>query len=84
MLLLVLSSALAVGLTVVFIASLFVARPAAVGRRIEEVRHLTHDSFDAASQSRRRERLEKVEGLLEVIGSRSRRTAGPAGWCRIC
>jgi tight adherence protein C len=68
MILLVLSSALAVGLTVVFLASMFSARPAAVGRRIDEVRHLTHDSFDAASQNRRRERLEKVEGLLEIVG----------------
>ena len=70
MLLLVISTALAVGLTVVFVASLVTARPAAVGRRIEEIKRLTRDPFDPVTKQRRDLRLAKVEDVLEAIGRR--------------
>jgi tight adherence protein C len=68
MVLLAISTALAVGLMVAFVASMVGARPAAVGRRLEEVRQLTHDPFTEAARHRREQRRQQVEDVLEAIG----------------
>lgn len=78
MLLLIVSSALAVGLTVAFIASLVSARPAAVGRRLEEVKQLTHDPFDDAARMRREARRRQVEDVLEALGAKIAEHSGSA------
>lgn len=78
MLLLVLSSALAAGLLVAFVASLVTARPAAVGRRLDEVRHLTQDPFDPTARNRREARRQQVEQILESIGRAIAEKSGSA------
>jgi tight adherence protein C len=78
MLLLVLSSALAAGLAVAFITALATARPAGVGKRIEEVRHLMHDPFTDIARSKRQARREQVENVLEAIGLRISEKSGNA------
>ncbi|HSJ13177.1 MAG TPA: type II secretion system F family protein [Longimicrobiales bacterium] len=78
MLMLAISTALAVGLMVAFVASLVSARPAAVGRRIDEVRRLTTDPFTEGARLRREERRQKVEDVLEAIGRRIAENTGSA------
>lgn len=82
MVFLVLTTALTVGLIVYFLASVLVARPAAVGRRIDEVRQLTPDSFTPEARSRRQERLEKVEGILELMGRQLAASSGSSRMIR--
>ncbi|HSJ05410.1 MAG TPA: type II secretion system F family protein [Longimicrobiales bacterium] len=68
MILFVLSVALAAGLTVLFVGSMLTARPAAVGRRLDDVRRLHVDAFTPADQQRRQHRRERVEDILEIVG----------------
>ena len=70
MLLLVLSSALAAGLGVAFIAAIATARPAGIGRRIAEVRQLMHDPFTDIARVKREARRAQVENVLEAIGTK--------------
>jgi tight adherence protein C len=70
MLLLVLTSALTVGIGVAFLTALLTARPAAVGKRIQEVRDLTRDPFDNFARRRREARRQQVEDILEALGRR--------------
>jgi tight adherence protein C len=79
MMLLAISAALAVGLTVAFLATLLSARPAAVGRRLDEVKQLTHDPFTDVARQRRQARREQVEGILELIGRQISEKTGSAG-----
>jgi tight adherence protein C len=80
MLLLIISSALTVGLVVILIGSIVTARPAAVGKRIDEVRRLTaHDPFDIVSQQRRESRRKQVEEILTLVGEKIAQHSGSAG-----
>jgi tight adherence protein C len=78
MILFVLSVALAAGLTVLFVGSMVTARPAAVGRRLDDVRHLTPDAFTPLEQHRRDQRREKVEDVLELVGRTIAKHSGSA------
>ena len=68
MLLLILATAATAGLLVAFVTALATARPKAVDRRIEEVKRLTHTSFDTVARHRRQLRMEQVEEILDTIG----------------
>ncbi|HEX6309314.1 MAG TPA: type II secretion system F family protein [Longimicrobiales bacterium] len=78
MTLFVISTALAAGLLVAFVASMLTYRPAGVGRRIDEVRSLTRDPFDTAARARRADRRERVEELLENLGQKIAQNSGSA------
>jgi tight adherence protein C len=78
MLLLVISTALAVGFLVLFLGTLIAPRPAAVGRRIQEVRSLTRDPFDGPAKQKRELRLQQVEDLLEILGRGISQSSGSA------
>jgi tight adherence protein C len=78
MILFVLSVALAAGLTVLFVGSMVTARPAAVGRRLDDVRRLTPDAFTPVEQHRRAQRREKVEDVLEIVGRAIAQHSGSA------
>src|SRR5512143_2901758 len=78
MLLLIISSAAAAALGVWFVASLVTARPAAVGRRIKEVRELTSNAFSPVARQRREDIRQRVEAVIELIGSTIARHSGSA------
>lgn len=78
MLLFVIASGFAAALIVGFVAALATARPAAVGRRIDEMRHLTHDPFDTTARMKREHRRDQVEQILEMIGRRIAENSGSA------
>jgi tight adherence protein C len=80
MMLLVISSALTVGLIVMLIGSMVAARPAAVGRRIDEVRRLTGaDPYANVEQVRRDSTRKVVEEILTAVGNRLAKHSGSAG-----
>ena len=70
MLLIVITTALTVGLAVALLGALLTTRPAGVSRRIQEVRELTHDPFDNLARRRREARRQQVEDILEALGRR--------------
>jgi tight adherence protein C len=74
----VVSVALATGLTVLFVGSMLTTRPAAIGRRLEDVRSLDVEAFTPAQQQRRQHRRETVEDLLEIVGRGIARHSGSA------
>jgi tight adherence protein C len=74
----VVSVALATGLTVLFVGSMLTTRPAAIGRRLEDVRRLNVEAFTPAQQQRRQHRRETVEDLLEIVGRGIARHSGSA------
>jgi len=78
MLLLIISSAFTVGLGVIFLASLVSARPAAVGRRLDEVKHLTRNPFGDSARVHRDHRRRQLEDVLEAMGSTLARHSGSA------
>jgi tight adherence protein C len=54
------------------------ARPAAVGRRINEVRELTQNPFDTSARQRRDARRRQVEDVLEALGAKIAEHSGSA------
>jgi len=76
-LLLVLSTAITVGLLVLLVGSLIASRPAAVGQRLEEVRRLgTGEAHNAAAQQRRDAHKRQIEDVLAALGERITRQSG--------
>jgi tight adherence protein C len=79
MMLLVVSSALTVGLIVMLVGSMVAARPAAVGRRIDEVRRLTSNDPHAIGEQVKRDATRKqIEDILSAIGEKIARHSGSA------
>jgi tight adherence protein C len=65
--------ALTVGLLVMAVAQLAPARPASVGRRLEELQAVGTGGFGELQRRRRQSSREKWEGMLKVLGERANR-----------
>lgn len=67
-----------VALLTLLAAQLVPARPAAVGRRLAELQHISFDPLSAANRRERQTRRERWEALLRQLGERveKRRTDG--------
>jgi tight adherence protein C len=65
--------ALTVGLLVMAVAQLAPARPASVGRRLEELQAVGTGGFGEIQRHRRQSNRDKWEGMLKVLGERANR-----------
>jgi tight adherence protein C len=65
--------ALSVGLLVMAVAQLLPARPASIGRRLEELEAVGTTGFGELQRRRRQSSREKWEGVLKVLGERASR-----------
>jgi tight adherence protein C len=65
--------ALSVGLLVMAVAQLLPARPASIGRRLEELEAVGSTGFGELQRRRRQSSREKWEDVLKVLGERANR-----------
>src|SRR5215207_2607563 len=71
--------AVAVAFLVVAAAQMVPARPAAIGRRLEELQQMGTNPFGVTERRRRQERRERWEALLQSLGERAQGgSTGPA------